>query len=172
MLTIFTGFIASTCANLQLVAQLRDYTETLEALIAQRTRQLQHSRDTLRIVFDNMRTGLVLLDSQEYLLAANSAFCHQIAGRDPRTLVGQEYALVWEQMVHDMHLQVEAEETLPTAMPAHTITIKRLLLTNQHAEKHRFEISREPIVDHSNTVVQYLEYWRNLTEPDTTEQTL
>jgi GAF domain-containing protein len=63
LLTIFTNVIAATCANLQLVAKLRQHAKTLEGLVDIRTRQLQRSRDLLRIVFYNLPEGLVLLDA-------------------------------------------------------------------------------------------------------------
>ncbi|HWQ13736.1 MAG TPA: GAF domain-containing protein [Roseiflexaceae bacterium] len=92
--TIFAGVVAVACANLQHVAALRREARLLEALVEQRTRQLQSSRDVLRAVFDHLPEGVLLLDADDRVLAANTVFCETILGRHPRDVVGQQYGEV------------------------------------------------------------------------------
>lgn len=94
LLEVFGGVVAVACANLLHVAELRRETRLLEALVEQRTRQVQSSRDVLRAVFDHLPDGVLLLDGDDTVLAANAMFCERVLGRHPRDVVGRLYAQV------------------------------------------------------------------------------
>ncbi|NJN15196.1 MAG: GAF domain-containing protein [Oscillochloris sp.] len=81
LLTIFTNVVASACASMRLVSRLTEQTRLLEDLVEQRTHQLQRSRDVLRVVFDSLPDGVLLIDGEEHLVAANHIFCRQIVVR-------------------------------------------------------------------------------------------
>jgi GAF domain-containing protein len=163
LLTVFTSFIASTCANMQLVGQLRQYNEALEELVQQRTRQLQNSRDILRTVFDNEPTGMLLIDTEERVLAANNAFCKGFIAQHPRTVVGEKYATVWELL--KQHADVAASDYHPHQENT-SDTIHHWFVMTKNQRQHLFERVRLPVYNQQHTVVQYLESWRKVAEPD------
>lgn len=79
---------AAAFANVQLIDQLQQRAEQLEQTVHQRTHQLQHSRDMLRIVFDHVPDGLVLYDQAGQILTANAAFCRGVLDLQPQHVVG------------------------------------------------------------------------------------
>ncbi|HMQ34450.1 MAG TPA: GAF domain-containing protein, partial [Chloroflexaceae bacterium] len=107
LLTVFTNVVAAACTSMSLVARLTEQAQALEGVVQQRTLQLQRSRDALRIVFDSLREGILLLDAEERVLAANSRFCASIAGLHPREVVGRSYAQVWQGLERRGALAVE-----------------------------------------------------------------
>lgn len=166
LLTVFSSIIASTSANMKLVAQLRDYTEALEELVAQRTRQVQHSRDTLRIIFDNMTEGMLLLDPNKRLLAANNAFCEQFMGQHPRDVVGHDYADIWEQICLRPDIVVSTPRSSASAQSSHHTRLVQIT----GAQQGQYEVTRSPIYDEHHELVQYLEIWHPLDRPANREQ--
>ncbi len=159
LLTVFASFIASTCANMRLVAQLRNYTETLEGLVMQRARQLHHSRDTLRVVFDNVPDGLLLLNQQERLLAANHRFCEWFIGEHPRNIVGKWYSTIWEELARRYELFILQRELISQS---HEATLKWIIHVQHQGQEYVYEVTRQPILE-NDTVVQYLERWQDVT---------
>lgn len=166
LLTVFASFIAAACSNKRLIAQLRSYTATLEDLITERTQQMQRSRDMLRIVFDTLPCGLLLLDADERLLAANNAFCLGLLGQHPRQVVGQPYATIWSTLEQHHKMQIALRE--PPLSPAVEVgtDIRKIWLRCMDAagEYHLFEVTRHPIVGVTDPVVQYLEHWSNMSQ--------
>lgn len=160
LLTVFTNFIASTCANMQYVARLRHHTSMLEELVQDRTRQLQRSRDTLRVVFDNMDDVLLLLDPQGHLLAANNSFCYGIVGRHPRTIVGQPYADIWRELMARGPAQLEQPDLPLDPSPDANQKPHPIFVTDSSGQQRRYMLSRTPVVDAPGTVIHYLECWR------------
>lgn len=69
---------------------------TLEGL----NQQLQHSRNILRTIFDNINDGLLLLDDQGIVLAANRALATLFASK-PATLVSQSWELLCQTSPQD-----------------------------------------------------------------------
>lgn len=124
LVELFSRQTATVCATSQLVARLREQTHLLEELVAERTNQLQRSRDLLRIVFDSLPEGVALLDEAERLVAVNTVFAHQIVGRHPRELVGKTYA----------HLLRMIERAAPTSIE---------LLSNVSNERQRLRIRQQ-----------------------------
>ncbi|NTU79635.1 MAG: GAF domain-containing protein [Chloroflexales bacterium] len=157
LLTAFTHMVAAACANMTLVASLSEQARALEGLVAQRTGQVQRSRDALRVVFDSLREGILLLDAGERVLAANSNFCVGIAGAQPRKIVGQSYAQVWQGLEQRGALLVEL-----LAAPG---SGRQCLAVAQDVAgaTRRFLVERSPVGGEGRPVEQYIEFWREQT---------
>ncbi len=153
LLTIFTDIVAAACANVRLVGRLTGQTAALEQLVEQRTYQMQHSRDALRAVFDSLPDGVLLLDTQECLLAANQSFCHQIISCHPRELVGQSYAHLWQLLERQSTIHVEL---MPVQDPGHQELVVRI---SGPADERAFIVRRTPVGTDGQPVDQYLEFW-------------
>jgi GAF domain-containing protein len=156
LLTIFTHVLAAACASMDLVRRLTAQTKLLEELVDQRTQQLRHSRDALRVVFDSLPDGILLLDSNEHLVAANKIFCAEIMHSQPREVVGQSYAAIWQALERRGAVQVHLDDTnqsqrqrldvcLITASEQRTYQVERIALTSD---------------GETPTIEQYLEFWR------------
>ena len=153
LLTVFTHVIAAACASMGLVTRLKQEGRALEALVEQRTRQVQRSRDTLRVVFDSLNEGILLLDAEEKVLAANSHFCQSIAAAHPREVVGLSYAELWRDLERGGALRVDL---LPTPGGG-----RQRLSVRQGGPggEQRFLVERAQIGDGSGPG-QFLEFWR------------
>lgn len=165
MLTTFTNVIATTCANMKLVEQFKRHTENLDNLIGERTRLVQRSRDLLRAIADNLPEGLILLDSQEVLLAANNSFCYNVIGRHPRQVVGENLPDIWEELEQRGELRIEPRhpsglEVLPSVADSE---LMRVFCTNAHEQQCWFEISRMPVGSDDGDVEYYIERWLDVT---------
>ncbi|NTW02757.1 MAG: GAF domain-containing protein [Oscillochloris sp.] len=154
LLTVFTHMVAAACANVRLVGRLTGQATALERLVDERTRQLQHSRDALRVVFDSLPDGVILLDADERLRAANQFFCIQIIGRHPRELVGQSYAHVWQLLERQPNVHVELT---PLQEPGHQQLLVRLG-GGSHSDR-TFVVRRAPVGSEGRRADQYLEFW-------------
>jgi PAS domain S-box-containing protein len=93
-LSLFAGLVAMSCDNIARATAMRQHLAALEELVAQRTRQVQSSRDMLRLMFDHMPDGVLLLDDQERVEAVNQFFSQKLLGRHAREVVGWPYARV------------------------------------------------------------------------------
>jgi PAS domain S-box-containing protein len=91
-LSLFAGLVAVACDNIERATMMRQHLDALEELVSQRTRQVQSSRDRLRLVFDHMPDGVLLLDAQQNVEAVNRFFSRQLLGRHAREIVGWPYA--------------------------------------------------------------------------------
>lgn len=91
MLQLFAGMVAVACDNIQRMQLLRDQTKSLEDLVILRTDQLQSSRDVLRMVFDHIPDGVLLIDRDESIDAINHTISQQLVGLHPREVVGWSY---------------------------------------------------------------------------------
>jgi PAS domain S-box-containing protein len=153
LLTVFTHVVAAACANVRLVGRLTGQASALERLVEERTRQMQHSRDALRVVFDSLPDGVILLDADERLLAVNQFFCATIIGRHPRELVGRSYAQVWQLLERQPNVRVELT---PSREPG-----GQQLLVRLGAEQagRAFIVRRTPICAEGDRAEQYLEFW-------------
>lgn len=170
LLTIFTNIIAAICANMHLVATLSHQTEALEALVHQRTAELQRSRDFLRIVFDHLPEGLVLLTENDVLLAANTVFCRDIIGYEPPEVVGQNYATIWQDLEQQAILQIEPQGTFP-AFSMHLNQDSqqdalRILWSKVNGQQRWYAVSRIAIAGNDGEVEQYLERWHDVTHQE------
>lgn len=154
LLTVFTHVIAAACVNMSLVARLSEQARALEGQVEQRTQQLQRSRDALRVVFDSLREGVLLLDADERVLAANQQFCQHIAGLHPREVVSRGYGQVWR--------SIERRGALAVAVqPAHAGGRQRLAVRQQLGARARsFLVERSPIGAEGGPAAQSIEFWR------------
>lgn len=91
MLQLFAGMVAVACDNIQRMQILRDQTKALEDLVVLRTDQLQSSRDILRLVFDHIPDGVLLIDKNNSIDAVNHTIAQQLVGLHPREVVGWSY---------------------------------------------------------------------------------
>jgi len=154
LLTVFTHVVAAACATQRLVGRLTEQARLLEELVGERTRQLQRSRDVLRVVFDSLPDGILLLDASERLLAANTIFCREIAARHPRELVGQSYAAVWQALERRGGLKVE----LRPGGGHHGLTVR---MSGPGGER-RFHVERTGVAGEGGAAEQSLEFWREV----------
>ncbi len=115
MLTILTNVAAAAFANRQMIDQLHRRTELLQEEVRERTSQLRHSRDLLRIVFDHLPDGLVLLDAQARVLTANDTFSREVLELEPQEVVGQHYGALAEELEQRGRLAFEPRP--PTRRP-------------------------------------------------------
>lgn len=152
LLTVFTHVIAGACSNMRLVQRLTDQTHTLEALVEQRTRQVQRSRDALRVIFDSLNEGIILLDADERVIAVNAYLCTRISGTHPRDVVGQNYSQLWQRIERRGTLHVEL---LPNESGGKT----RLIVRQGNAGR-AFLVERAP-VGSDGRAEQFLEFWRD-----------
>ncbi|NTV65573.1 MAG: GAF domain-containing protein [Oscillochloris sp.] len=153
LLTVFTHMVAAACANVRLVGRLTGQTSELERLVDERTRQLQRSRDALRVVFDSLTDGVILLDGDERLMAANQFFCTTIIGRHPRDLVGQSYAHVWQLLERQPYVQVELQ---PGQEPGRQQLVVHM---GEPQARRTFIVRRAPVSGNERRADQYLEFW-------------
>jgi GAF domain-containing protein len=159
LLMVFTHVIAAACANIQLVVQLKHYTQSLEALVDRRTHEIAKSRDVLRLVFDSQPDGLLLLDTEEHIMAANSMFCYGVIGRNPRKVVGQKYAAILGELEQRGGLQrvpIEADSNAGTPSYA-----QHIACIDTSGLKRWYTVERIPVIGDDDQVEQYLEFWRD-----------
>lgn len=158
MLTTFTNVIATSCVNMKLVEQLKRQTENLETLLQERTHKIQNNLNMLQVIFDHVPEGIILLDPQEVVLAANNSFCYNIIGRSPRQVIGEQLPDVWEELEQRGDLRVEmrsATEELVLGRP-HEM---RLYCTNAKGHQQWYEVRRLPVICDSGDIDYYIERW-------------
>jgi signal transduction histidine kinase len=171
LLTVFTSLITTATANMRLVERLREQATTLADQVEQRTEELRHSRDLLRIVFDNLSEGLLLLAADGTVLAANQAFCRSIAGRRPQAIVGTNYVALWEDLAHQSDLRLETqrppeESQTPPLVPEPGEPLRanpatwHVLGTDFVGQQRWYAVERNPINQRAD---QFLERWRDIT---------
>ncbi len=151
LLTVFSGVVAAACANMKRVVELKQQSMILEGMVAQRTRQLQSSRDLLRVMFDHLPDGVLLLDSNNVVVAANQVFCTRLFDRHPREIVGMPYAAVWREI---------QKRSKQHNQPATFETPRKVQCTDVDNEKHWYEISRVEIDSDADIPANALEFWR------------
>lgn len=146
-LTIYAGTLGAICAGMRQAEALRRDARLLESLLAERARQVQSSRDTLRVVFDHLPEGVLLLDNDDMVLAVNRFFADRIAGVHPRELVGRSYAEL-RQRLHLRGLQRIAQDPEGRA----TVT-----LPDAGGRLHSYDVERVATQTSDSAV---LEFWR------------
>ncbi len=160
LLTIFTHVLAAACANMDLVRRLTAQKRLLEELVAQRTQQLSHSRDALRVVFDSLPDGIVLLDATEHLVAANRIFCDEIVGIPPPEVVGQSYSAVWQLLERSGAVRVQLDDS---DQPRRQRLVVQLHTTNG---ARTYQVERMALLGEGAQIEQYLEYWHQISQMD------
>jgi len=162
LLTVFTHVIAAACANIQLVIQLKHYTQSLETLVDQRTHEIVISRDVLRIVFDSLPDGLLLLDPEDVLLAANHAFCYGVLGRPPHKIVGRSYTAVWHELEQrgEMHVAPIGPPSAGSSAGPRKQRALRVECVDTSGARRWYIVERIPVIGDDDHAEQYLEFWR------------
>lgn len=146
-LTIYAGTLGAICAGMRQAEALRRDARLLESLLAERARQVQNSRDILRVVFDHLPEGILLLDGDDMVLAVNRFFADRIAGVHPRDLVGRSYAEL-RQRLHLRGMQRishDAEERAEVTLP------------DAGGRLHAYEVERTAMQTDDGAM---LEFWR------------
>ncbi|WP_129628917.1 two-component system sensor histidine kinase NtrB [Candidatus Oscillochloris fontis] len=142
---------------------------------------LQRSRDLLRIVFDHLPEGLILVDGQGVLLAANNAFCYGILGQSPRYVVGKHYAQIWSELapLSDLSLtpQGPSEHGVAIIPPLDgnfpLIHANWRILSSDMVGQHRwYTVDRIPISESPDLPEQCLERWRDITHQEELQRRL
>ncbi|GIW01398.1 PAS domain-containing protein [Roseiflexus sp.] len=146
-LTIYGGTLGAICAGMRQAEALRRDARLLESLLAERARQVQNSRDILRVVFDHLPEGVLLLDHDDVVLAVNRFFADRIAGVHPRELVGRSYADL-RQRLHLRGMQRVAQDDEGRA---------EVTLPDAGGRLHTFEVERTAMQTDDGAT---LEFWR------------
>jgi signal transduction histidine kinase len=155
LLTIFTNVAAVAFANRQLVDQLRLRAELLDQQVAERTMQLQRSRDLLRIIFDYLPDGLVLMDANWCILSANDAWCRGVLSRRPQEAVGRQYSDLIQEVEHAIALTFERAPSTSAAGRVHC--------TTPDGHQRWYEIDRYAVAARGADGEQIIERWRDVT---------
>lgn len=158
LLTIFTNVAAVAFANRQLVEQLRLRAELLDQQVAERTMQLQRSRDLLRIIFDYLPDGLVLMDANWRILSANDAWCRGVLAMRPQEAVGRQYVELIQDVGRNIALTFERTPSTSAAGRVHWTT------TDGH--QRWYEIDRYAVAARGADGEQIIERWRDVTLQD------
>jgi signal transduction histidine kinase len=159
---------------------LHAYIQELEAALGRHTEELRRSRDLLRIVFDNLPEGLLLIDAAGALLAANNAFCRQIVGRRPQEVVGMDYRQLWVELAANgelsLSIQGPGDEAAAPAPPAdqpfgdHAVAW-RILCTDTVGQERWYSVERVPLGE-GPFANQWLERWRDVTRHEELQRRL
>jgi PAS domain-containing protein len=152
LLSLFTPVVAAACSNMRMVTRLRGDAATLEALVSERTRQLQNSRDSLRTIVDHLPDGILLIDQDDQVLAANQAFCRAIVGCEPSELVGQSYAIVLQRLDARGDTAIAPRPGRPAATRSLRVSCR-----DARDQPRAFLVERFPIAEQA----QQVEYWRD-----------
>lgn len=146
-LTIYAGTLGAICAGMRQAEALRRDARLLESLLAERARQVQNSRDILRVVFDHLPEGILLLDGDDMVLAVNRFFADRIAGVHPRDLVGRSYAEL-RQRLHLRGMQRISQDAEQRA---------EVTLPDAGGRLHAYEVERTAMQTDDGAM---LEFWR------------
>lgn len=164
LLTIFTNVAAAALANLQLVAQLRTRAESLRQEVSERTRQLKHSQDLLRTVFDHLPDGLVLMDAREQVLTANDVFCEDVLGQQPQAVIGQPYQALVDQLASGCGLTIE--QAPGPGVPG------RARCVDTSGQQRWYEIDRYAVASNGAGPNQVIERWRDVSRQEAVHRQL
>jgi PAS domain S-box-containing protein len=127
----------------------------------------------LRLVFDNLPEGMLLLDDNGALLAANNAFCYGIVGRTPPSIVGWHYDRLWNDLADHAHLYLK-----PQGLPMRpeyaneVVERKRVLCTDTVGQQRWYVVERTPIDGADGASERYLERWRDVTQQEELQRRL
>ncbi|MFV9503227.1 MAG: two-component system sensor histidine kinase NtrB [Oscillochloridaceae bacterium umkhey_bin13] len=152
-----------------------------ERSLASLEAELRRSRDRLRIVFDNLPEGLVLLESGGRILAANSAFCRGIVGRRPQDVVGSDYRQLWAMLAAEAELLLEAQSPAEVATPLipppgvlfSAVTASwRVMTTDTMGQRRWYSVERVPTDPELGPVTQCLERWHDITSQEELQRRL
>lgn len=166
-LTVFSGMVALACANIEHTRLLNNQTRLLEALVTQRSRQMQLSRNVLRVIVDNLPEGVLLWDASDRICAVNRAFASGILGAEPREVVGQRYAAIQDRLIERTTAALQeagmAEDKLAQSG---TPGMSRKHVADPFGSLHWYEVRRIEIAGDDPETTMMLETWRVLREDE------
>lgn len=183
-LLLLEGIVAQTSVALSLGLRFRaerQHSAQLEELVDRRTVELQRSRDLLRVMFDHLPEGLLLLSEAGEILAANNAFCRNIIGRIPRATVGLSYTQIWSDLAREAELtlapQGRSESGVPILPPADgpfplIMASWRVLSIDIVGQQRWYAVDRFPIYGAGGEPEQCLERWRDITQQEELQRQL
>lgn len=160
------NYLSVAIANVRLYSEVRDSALLLERLVTRRTRELQRSRDLLRTIFDGIPGGLLLVDTDERVLAVNRSYA-QLLDLQPESLIHQSYRQIW---------------SAPWAQPVARL-VQRCISSGQaiYQRDHLQRPDHAPVVvdhylfpvrDANNSITQVIEYLEDVTERLALQQAL
>ncbi|MEN9938524.1 MAG: hypothetical protein RLZZ387_5103 [Chloroflexota bacterium] len=155
MLTTFTNVAAAAFANVRMLDQLHQRAEALERQVGERTLQLQRSRDLLRVIFDGLPDGLLLVGADETVLTANSAFCAGVLGLRPQDVVGRRYP--------ELLAELERREHLAIALEPSPLGAARARRTDIVGQVSWYDVDRYTLARSPSGVEPVIERWRDVT---------
>lgn len=158
LLTLIGGIVAAVCERRARIARLRSELRLIEALIVQRTLQIRHSRDVLRAAFDQLDAGILLIDMEGRVAAANQTFCRQILGRHPREVVGTAYARLRDPQARSGARTVNDPRLLPTPGAPQ---LSRVQYPDASGALQWYTIERTAVAGEDSAVAYVLEIWRH-----------
>ena len=93
---LFTVTVSSL-RSYQHITNLNEYQEKLEKRVEERTRELAHSREEMKIILDNIQLGIVIVNPDRAINQEYSQFMHKLF-REENTIAGQAFESVyfWE----------------------------------------------------------------------------
>lgn len=155
LLTTFANVAAVAFANLNLIEQLRLRTTELEYQVVHRAGQVQRSRDLLRVVFDHLADGLVLMDVNTHILTANHAFCKGILNLEPTMVVGRRYDEVFAAATQDSSIHIQLQED------------GRVLRTDAAGQQYWYDLTRYEVRSPESGEPCVMERWYDVTRQET-----
>lgn len=152
------NYLGIALTNARFYGQLRNVALDLEQQVAQRTRELQQSRDLLRTVFDGIPGGLALIDDQQKVLALNRAYA-QLFEKNPAELVGADYRELWAGRGWD----------LATGLIGRCLADNRPIFQRDRLERNPqpglvIDHYLFPVHDYAARPIQVIEYLEDVTE--------
>src|SRR5262249_2140436 len=108
-----------------------------------------HSREPMRVIFDHLPDGLVLIDAEGRILIANDAFCEDVLVLPPRAAFGQNYASIIQELERSEQLTIEPHPSFPAA--------RRACCAGDGGRRRWYEIDRFVVADDGPE--QVIERW-------------
>jgi PAS domain S-box-containing protein len=108
----------------------------------------------MRVIFDHLPEGLVLLSAEGRILIANDAFCEDVLGLPPRAAIGQNYAAIIEELERAEQLTIESQPLVSAA--------RRARWAAGGGRQRWYEIDRF-VVAAGEGAEQVIERWRDVT---------
>jgi PAS domain-containing protein len=167
-LTVFSGMVALACANIEHTRQLNNQTRLLEALVTQRSRQMQFSRNVLRVIFDHLPEGVVLRNAGDRISAVNRAFAAGILGIEPREIVGQRYSSALDRLAERTAAVLLEQGLAPETVPPESMdaAVSRKRFADPSGVLHWYEVQRIEIASEDPAETLTLETWRVMPEDE------
>jgi PAS domain S-box-containing protein len=134
-----------------------------DRMMPEQASQVAHSRDPMHIIFDHLPDGLVLIDAEERILIANDAFCDDVLGVLPRTVIGRPYATIIQELEQAVQISIEPQPNM--------LMVRRASCVGADGRKRRYEIDRYAVAT-GDQAEQIIERWRDITRREEQQREL